>query len=467
MRRFRVATGVRRAACAAFACLIVLSVSSFATNAQDVGPAGIVSNGETVLLRESPGFDAMALGDVPDGSAIEVTGAPMTATDGTSWLPVVIGGQSGYVPSGYVASSGTRDPAAEPDPAAVAEPIDHPVEMAPAAPETTANSAETPAAIPAAAPEGAVPETAPVAAPEGAVAETAPVAAPAPVDAPVSGAASTTTESWLVAWPGADATVLQVLPAGSALSVDGPAENGFVPVTGNGISGWIDANLLTSSGTDPALPAPAVAPATSAMLDPAAANVAPAPDPVATTPASDPGQASIAPPPDTSTSQGTGIVWPFSGREWEVVQGYNNGTHTNRSSFAQYKYSLDWAVSNGDSAGQPIYAPISGTIRWTDRGSGGILMDAGNGYGVALFHITVDRSVVRNGSVERGQQIGVISGPGDEGYMSMAHIEIAAWRFLNDGGHESVPFTGPNAIAGQEFPDNGGGNQYMGATINP
>jgi hypothetical protein len=48
----------------------------------------------------------------------------------------------------------------------------------------------------------------------------------------------------------------------------------------------------------------------------------------------------------------------------------------------------------------------------------------------------------------------------------MAHIDITVWR-LGDGGHEAVPFTGPNAIAGQEFPDTGGGNQHMGARVSP
>ena len=71
------------------------------------------------------------------------------------------------------------------------------------------------------------------------------------------------------------------------------------------------------------------------------------------------------------------------------------------------------------------------------------------------------------GSVERGQQIGTISGPGGDGYMSMAHVAIACWRLNPGGGHESVPFTGPNAIAGQEFPDTGGGNQYMGVRVMP
>jgi murein DD-endopeptidase MepM/ murein hydrolase activator NlpD len=267
-----------------------------------------------------------------------------------------------------------------------------------------------------------------------------------------------------------DAEVLQVVPPGTPLTVTGAAENGFVPVAGNGVNGWIDANLL-GGGTDPALPPPVLASsmtgANTNLPAPETANVVPAPDPATTTSATDPALASIAPPPDTSTGQTTGIVWPFTGGEWEVVQGYNGGTHQNRGGFAQYYYSIDWARSDGNTAGQPIFAPVSGSIQWADRGSGGILIDAGNGYGVALFHITVDRSVSRGGSVERGQQIGVVSGPGGDGYMSMEHVEIAAWRLLDGGGHESVPFTGPNAIAGQEFPDTGGGNQYMGATVRP
>jgi hypothetical protein len=149
-----------------------------------------------------------------------------------------------------------------------------------------------------------------------------------------------------------------------------------------------------------------------------------------------------------------------------VVQGYNNGTHTNRSGFAQYKYSLDWARVDGDTAGQPVSAPVSGTVRWTDRGSGGMLIDAGNGYGVAVFHVTIDRGLGRGDRVERGQSIGTISGPGGEGYMSIAHIDITAWRLTNNG-HEAVPFEGPNAIAGMEFPDTGGTNQHMGARVTP
>ena len=50
--------------------------------------------------------------------------------------------------------------------------------------------------------------------------------------------------------------------------------------------------------------------------------------------------------------------------------------------------------------------------------------------------------------------------------MSMAHIDITAWRLTNNG-QEATPFVGPNAIAGMEFPDTGGTNQHMGARVSP
>ena len=466
------------------ACVVavVLCLGPAMTGVYAQAPS-ISSAGEAVLLRDQPGYDAAVLATLGDGNALDVTGEPVTAADGTSWLPVVAGGQSGYVPAGYV----------------------------PAAPAGVE---------PALAPE-LVPD--PVAAPS---ISNDPAVAPGPATtAPVSASAAfTTTDANLRSGPSADSGVLLVLPPGTPVSIDGPVENGFAPVTGNGGSGWVAAELLAEDSaatapppvSDPTTPFTATAmsdvvmypapdrssgvltvvPAGSALnttggpqngyfpvdyggqagwvegvalsltgsentsIAPASGDVS-APIPTTATAPEFPGPA-----PAVATSESTGIAWPFSGGEWEVVQGYNNGTHTNRSGFAQYKFSLDWARVAGDTAGQPVFAPVSGTIQWVDRGSGGMLVDAGNGYGVAVFHATLDRGLARGGSVVRGQQIGTISGPGGDGYMSMAHIDITVWQ-LNGRAHEAVPFTGPNAIAGQEFPDTGGTNQHMGARVAP
>ena len=380
----------------------------------------IASAGEAVLLRDQPGYEAAVLATLGDGSPLQITGGAVTDAQGLAWTPVVAGGQSGYVPAGYVSAG-----LAAPEPAAAPEPV--------------------------AASEAAV-------APEVA-SDPAPLAAPA-------GTAATTTDANLRSGPSVDAAVIMVLAQGTAVSVDGEATNGFVPVTGNGVSGWLAVDLLTGDAT------PGTVPPTDALAAPASESIddppLPAPivaetvaEPPAAAPDQVPDQA-----PDAARRGNTGIVWPVAGGEWEVVQGYNNGTHTNRSNFAQYKYSLDVARADGDTAGEPVYAPVSGTIQWVDRGSGGMLIDVGNGYGVAIFHATLDRSLGNGGSVERGQRIGEVSGPGGDGYMSMAHFQITVWR-LAGRGHEAVPFTGPNAIAGQEYPDDGGANQYMGARISP
>lgn len=369
----------------------------------------ISSAGEEVLLRDQPGYEAAALATLGDGSPLEVAGAVVTDAEGLAWVPVVAAGQSGYVPAGYVA-----DAAAAPDPAA------------------------DPAAI------------------------AAPDPAPAAAHPAATGTAATATDANLRSGPSADAEVIVVLAQGTTVSVDGEATNGFVPVTGNGVSGWLAAELLTGDAAAGTVPPPdaSAAPAPETVADPAL------PDPIVAETVTEPPAGAPDQAPEAARGASTGIAWPMAGGEWEVVQGYNNGTHTNRGGFAQYKYSLDWARVDGDTAGQPVYAPVSGTVDWVDRGSGGMLIDAGNGYGVAVFHVTLDGGLGSGDGVERGQQIGTVSGPGGDGYMSMAHIEIAVWR-LTRNGHESVPFTGPNAIGGQEFSDVGGSNQHMGARVSP
>jgi murein DD-endopeptidase MepM/ murein hydrolase activator NlpD len=402
-------------------CLVPVFTGVRAQETPTGGAATIASAGEPVLLREQPGYDAAVLATLSDENPLDVAGGPVTAADGTSWLPVVAAGQSGYVPAGYV-------PVA-------------PVQMVPAvASESAQESVTEPSAEPVVA-SSMTSESAPVPAPD-----------PAAV-APEPSGAATTTDANLRSGPSTDANILAVLAPGTSVLVGGAPSNGFVPVSANGVSGWIDVELLTEGAASTA-PLTAV-PATAL-----------APEPVETSTQNPTAPLSPESGPEAAREASTGIAWPIAGGEWKVVQGYNTGTHTNRSGFAQYKYSLDWARVDGDTAGQPVFAPVSGTVEWVDRGSGGMLVDAGNGYGVAVFHVTLDRDLARGATVERGQRIGTISGPGGEGFMSMAHIDITVWQ-LAGRGHEAVPFVGPNAIAGHEFPDTGGANQHMGTTVTP
>jgi murein DD-endopeptidase MepM/ murein hydrolase activator NlpD len=456
---------VRRLLAGAVVVALTCGPLSLGVAAQDGAPI-IASGGDVVLLRDSPGWDAAAVSELADGSALQLTGDAVSAPDGSLWSPVSANGASGYVPAGYVGAGGVETV---------------PVEAAPVETENawvpeSAEMASDPAQADGAPVEAAAVEAAPVVSQD-------PVVAQDPIMAPVTPAgAATVTDTNLRTGPSADASIMQVLPPGTPLTVDGAAQNGFVPVTGGGTSGWIAEQLLAQqaeavaldptlaipdasvdpANADPALAAPATGSATVTEPPPLVA-----PDATTATMAEPaPAENVPAPPPPIASDTSTGIIWPMSGGEWEVVQGYNNGTHTNRSNFATYKYSLDWARVDGKTEGQPIYAPVSGTIEWTDGGSGGLLINAGNGFGVALFHVVLNRAG-RGGNVTQGEQIGVVAGPGDPGYMSMTHFEIAVWKLKANGNHESVPFDGPNTIAGQAFPDTGGTNQYMDARVSP
>ncbi len=227
------------------------------------------------------------------------------------------------------------------------------------------------------------------------------------------GTAVTTTALNLRAGPSTSDAVLVVMPAGATVAITGDPRNGFYPVTYNGRSGWAYGDYLRLGGSGPG---------------------------------------------DGGSS---GIVWPFAGGAWEIIQGYNGGTHQ-----GQYYYALDLARTDGNTAGQPIYAPVSGTVLWNDANSGGLAINMGNGYALAMFHVTFRSDLGRGDTVSQGEYLGDISGPGGNGYAVTPHVDMTLWD-ISGGGRVAAPYTGINAISGMEFPDIGGWNQHGGTVVYP
>ena len=500
----------------ALAAVIAVAAAPLAVLAQTApqatagGTARIAAPSEPVLLRTEPSYDAEVLVPLADGTTVDLLAGPTPGPNGTRWFTVTAAGETGFVPAGSLVATESADLAPE---APSAAPADLPPPPAPLAGEpapgsllatTDVNlraSPGTDADVLLVVPAGAAVTGTGAADPAlgfrpvvydgvagwvaaeflGAEAVPTPEAVPLPdppaLDEPAPalpetalGSATTTDALNLRAGPATTAPVQTVMPVGAPVVITGAAESGFFPVRFGEQTGWAAAAYLGAAAES--VPAPdTTAPADSP--DPNAATTPPeaaATDEAEAAPTPEPPGPAAAPPP--AAAGGTGIAWPFSGGTWEVIQGYNNGTHTNRSAFAQYQYALDWARTDGNTAGQPVYAPVSGTIRWVDRGSGGMLIDAGNGYGVAFFHVTIDGGFGSGQQVQQGQpsstrkRVGVISGPGGEGYASTPHLDLTLWQ-LTDGGHVSAPFTGPNAIAGMEFSADGSANQHMGATVTP
>lgn len=225
-----------------------------------------------------------------------------------------------------------------------------------------------------------------------------------------AGTAYTTTALNLRAGPSTSDRVLLVMPSGAAITLTGTSRNGFLGVSYNGTRGWASEQYITTSGG--------------------------------------------------GGGGGASIVWPFaSGGSWTIIQGYNGGTHNGTT----YRYSLDLAKTNGSTAGTSILSPVSGTVLWNDVSSGGLAIDIGNGYTLAMFHVTFSGDLTRGTWVSQGQWLGTISGPGGPGYQATPHVDMTLWA----SGRVSTPFSGGFAISGQSFEPGSAWNLHGGTVIYP
>ena len=345
----------------------------------------------------------------------------------------------------------------------------------------------------------------------------------------------------LRAGPSESSEVLRVLPLGGPVTITGAPTAGWTPVWYNGTSGYISADLLTTSTTAPV--------STNAPVS-LAQQAVPAADPLVADPAVTSGTGELTAttlrnvnlrggPAMTASIMGTippgttlatlagpeqgfyqvqygqqvgwvaaeylqvsasylqrdnrndgnrqdgkvegsepagnvelgagGIIWPVSGGQWTIMQGYHGSSHQNQDSLWQYEYSLDLARVDGNTAGQPVYSPVNGVVRWTDPGTGGISIDIGNGHAVAMFHVNLSGGLDAGTPVQQGQYLGEISGPGGPGFMGTPHVHFTLWASSDNGNWDrrAVPFTGQYAISGMDFPDSGGGNTHRGVQFNP
>lgn len=433
-------------------------------------------------LRVGPSVEDAIVTVIPAGAPLESTGEWLNGFTG-----VVYAGQYGWVDSGYLG-------AGEAAPAPVETPAQEATLLQEAAPASDISS--------------------------GLVGDLA--AAPAGTPAQVIDIAN------LRVGPSEADDVLRVLPAGASLTITGASSGGFTPVWYNGTWGFISDGLLAAGQAAPVTMAQEAVPADVSTDDGSGDLVATTlsdinlragpsyndmvlgiiPAGVELFPYSAPEsgfyqvdangqtgwvaaeflQVSVdyeqrarrnrdqsgkvensEPAGNADASYGGGIIWPVSGGSWSIMQGYNGSSHQNQDSLWQYYYSLDLVRDDGGTAGQTVYSPVNGVVRWTDPSSGGMSIDMGDGYAVAMFHVAFDGSLQAGTPVSQGQPIGTISGSGGPGFAGTAHVHFTLWTSDDNGNwdREAQPFTGKYAIAGMDFPDVGGSYQYSGATFYP
>ncbi len=276
-----------------------------------------------------------------------------------------------------------------------------------------------------------------------------------PVSAQNAGETAVASEQvWVRSGPSTADPIIAELLAGDTVELHGESSDGFVSIYWADYIGWVYADYLVfESGDTPVLANP---------TEPQPAADTPAEPTEAVTPEPEPTEVAV-------PSSGGSIAWPVAGGEWEILQGYNGSSHQNNSDLWQYRDSLDLVRTDGSTAGETAYSPVTGTVRWLDPSTGGISIDMGNGYAVAMFHLTIDGSISVGDVLTQGQAVGFISDVGGAGFASTPHLHIAVWA-TSDGGNwnrTSVPFEGSLAISGYNLPNDGSGFQHTGIVFNP
>ena len=133
---------------------------------------------------------------------------------------------------------------------------------------------------------------------------------------------------------------------------------------------------------------------------------------------------------------------------WKVLSGYNTASHVGDD-----PYALDLVRTDGNTAGQPLLAPVSGQIAWT--GSNCIGVNDDHGATIHLCHVFAAANLDRRDRVEVGDVLGTVAPDGAAGNNGIAHIHMAVF---SEG--RTVPYTGIYALEGRQLPATTAWNAY-------
>lgn len=202
------------------------------------------------------------------------------------------------------------------------------------------------------------------------------------------------------------------------------------------------------------------------------------------------GMTTLAPDAYSASAEAPLIHLPFGpGKAWVISQGYNtspseDGSHWNcdvtslrdhqtQSSPCrigwQYKYSLDFQLENGETIGETVLSPVSGTVGWVDQSAGVVSISFSGNYAVAVSHVSLESGIEPGQPLIAGQPLGTVASDQATSDHDSAHVQLTVWE-TNDSGNwdrKAVPFSGSLAIDGYDLPDLGQNqtNQYASTLV--
>jgi hypothetical protein len=145
------------------------------------------------------------------------------------------------------------------------------------------------------------------------------------------------------------------------------------------------------------------------------------------------------------------------GETWEVIQGYNCGTHDGWG-----RLSFDLVNHDGRTAGAPVSAAADGEVFWHGGQTNSLILRHANGYYTMYSHMRVALDEAPGTPVKRGQWIGEVGAVNPT--PTVAHLHFTFFRADGEYANNRRPV--PLAFAeGYDFPDSGECDEHGGALV--
>jgi hypothetical protein len=156
----------------------------------------------------------------------------------------------------------------------------------------------------------------------------------------------------------------------------------------------------------------------------------------------------------------SGVPLPTqAGTTWQVASGYNTSTHVGEDPHA-----LDIVRVDAETSSSELRSPVTGTISYVS-GDCLTVRDA-NRNAHLLCHVFAVPGLSRGMTVQQGDLLARVAGPGYANNNGLAHIHYAVHTSFGGGQiAKTLPFTGQYALEGRNLVDNGLFSQYSGDTF--
>jgi murein DD-endopeptidase MepM/ murein hydrolase activator NlpD len=161
-------------------------------------------------------------------------------------------------------------------------------------------------------------------------------------------------------------------------------------------------------------------------------------------------------PPDAAPAPLLSLPIP-PGETWQVIQGYNCGTHDGWG-----RLSLDLVNHDGRTRDAPVYASADGTFWYWGPESGTMIIGHGQGYFTMYTHMQSHVAFERGAAIAKGTEIGRVGSVAADHTVPHLHFTFFYGRDRGMDGRVPLPLRFDD---GYDLPDQGLCNNHGGTLL--